>query len=132
MMVLIVGRHHLRGMDQELKDFGVKRLVHWTGLKAHHLGASIPEDTDAVIALTDAISHDVLTSIKQQAQRRGIPVLYARGSRSSIKRTVARHIEEPPPENCRVDDGIESIVRSPNSGGLSCVTCCGLAFRVGS
>lgn len=92
MTVLIVGRHKLGSIDRELKSLGVEQLVHWSGLKAHHLDASIPERTDVIVALTDSISHDVLTSIKVRARRRGVSVLYARGARSSIKRAIRRGV----------------------------------------
>ncbi len=105
MVLLIVGSHSLKPLPPHLERRGISRIIHWDGRKTRHLKAPIPGEVSAVVLLIDAVAHDVVQAVRRRAENRGLPIIYARRSRTSIERTLKILLGETPPEHCRVGVG---------------------------
>lgn len=84
MSVLIVGGDHLGSIPRELDKLGISEIRHMTGRSRQKIHDEIPVSTDFIIVLYDYVNHNLTYKIKKLAGIRGIPVVYARRSWSSI------------------------------------------------
>ncbi|MCR4320999.1 MAG: DUF2325 domain-containing protein [Candidatus Brocadiaceae bacterium] len=84
MSVLIVGGDHLGSIPKELDKLGVNKVRHLTGRSSQKIRNGIPETMDFVIMLCDFVNHNLAYQIKKSAENRGIPIIYAKRSWSSI------------------------------------------------
>src|SRR5574341_622094 len=84
MSVLIVGGDHLGSIPKELDKLGVNEVKHLTGRSGQKIRDGIPETMDFIIMLCDFVNHNLAYKIKNFAENRGIPVVYAKRSWSSI------------------------------------------------
>lgn len=84
MFVLIVGGDHLGNIPRELDKLGVDYIRHVTGRSGQKINSGVPETVDFIIVLYDYVNHNLATKIKKFAFNRGIPVVYAKRSWSSI------------------------------------------------
>lgn len=84
MSVLIVGGDHLGGIPRELDKIGVTEVRHVTGRSGQKIRHGIPESMDFIIVLHDFVNHNLAHKIKDFAENRSIPVVYAKRSWSSI------------------------------------------------
>lgn len=74
--VLIVGGDRIDGIKQVLVDYGVNQINHWPGRKAGDSNKVIPQDTKAIVLVTNWISHAFTHKVKKTATKRGIKVIY--------------------------------------------------------
>ena len=84
MSVLIVGGDHLGSIPKELDKIGVNEVRHITGRSGQKIRDGIPETMDFIIMLYDFVNHNLAHKIKNFAENRGVPVVYAKRSWSSI------------------------------------------------
>lgn len=84
MSVLIVGGDHLGGIPKELDKLGVNEVRHLTGRSGQKIRDGIPEKMDFIIMLYDFVNHNLAHKIKNLAENKDIPILYAKRSWSSI------------------------------------------------
>lgn len=84
MSVLIVGGDHLGSIPKELDKLGVNEIKHLTGRGGQKIRDGIPEAMDFIIVLYDFVNHNLAHKIKGFAENRGVPVVYAKRSWSSI------------------------------------------------
>ena len=84
MSVLIVGGDHLGSIPKELDKLGVNEVRHLTGRSGKKIGDGIHETMDFIIMLYDFVNHNLAYKIKKSAENRGIPIIYAKRSWSSI------------------------------------------------
>ncbi|MBM4053667.1 MAG: DUF2325 domain-containing protein [Planctomycetes bacterium] len=84
MSVLIVGGDHLGSIPKELDKMGVNEVRHISGRTTQKIGSGIPETMDFIIVLCDYVNHNLSHSIKEFANSKEIPVVYAKRSWSSI------------------------------------------------
>ena len=84
MSVLIVGGDHLGSIPKELDKIGVNEVRHITGRSGKKIRDGIPETMDFIIMLYDFVNHNLAHKIKNFAENRGVPVVYAKRSWSSI------------------------------------------------
>ncbi len=84
MSVLIVGGDHLGSIPKELDKLGVNKVRHLTGRSGQKIRDGIPETMDFIIMLYDFVNHNLAYKIKKSAENRGIPIIYAKRSWSSI------------------------------------------------
>ena len=91
MSMLIVGSDRIDGLRRALdaKNLG-RRIEHWDGRKVGFLRKSLPKDTELVIVIWHHIGHPLLKHVRDEAQRRGVPVLYTRYASGSKADSVAR------------------------------------------
>lgn len=74
--VLIVGGDRIDGIKQVLANYGAQRIQHWPGRKVGDSNKVIPQDTKAIVLITDWISHAFTHKVKKHAIKRGIKVIY--------------------------------------------------------
>ena len=84
MSVLIVGGDHLGSIPRELDKLGINEIKHLTGRSGQKIRDGIPETMDFIIVLYDFVNHNLAHKIKGFAENRGVPVVYAKRSWSSI------------------------------------------------
>lgn len=84
MNALIVGadriepiRHALVQLGERL---GITRTEHWSGRSVGDTRRQMPADTRLVVVICDRLNHQLLHSVRKQAGKRGLPVIYARHS----------------------------------------------------
>jgi hypothetical protein len=65
--VLIVGGDRIDGIKQVLVDYGVNQINHWPGRKAGDSNKVIPQDTKAIVLVTNWISHAFTHKVKKTA-----------------------------------------------------------------
>jgi hypothetical protein len=74
--VLIVGGDHIDGIKQVLVNYGAHHIHHWPGRKVGDSNKVIPQDTKAIVLITNWISHAFTHKVKKHANKRGIKVIY--------------------------------------------------------
>ncbi|MCC7211939.1 MAG: DUF2325 domain-containing protein [Candidatus Brocadia sp.] len=84
MSVLIVGGDHLGSIPRELDKIGVTEIRHVTGRSGQKIRDGIPETMDFIIVLYDFVNHNLAHKVKNIAEKRSIPVVYAKRSWSSV------------------------------------------------
>lgn len=84
MSTLIVGGDHLGSIPKELDKIGVNEVRHLTGRSGQKIRDGIPETMDFIILLCDFVNHNLAYKIKNMAENKGIPIVYAKRSWSSI------------------------------------------------
>ncbi len=88
MSVIIVGGDHLGSIPKELDKIGVTDIEHLTGRTGQKMRGIIPEKADLIILLYDFVNHNLAYKIKKLAGTRGIPIIYAKRSWSSIYQKI--------------------------------------------
>lgn len=84
-MVLIVGADRLGNIQEELSREGAREIIHWTGRCKTCAAKCIPKRVEKVVVFCDFINHALMGSIKKQAKRSGIPVIYCRRALSQLR-----------------------------------------------
>lgn len=82
---LIVGGDQIEGIKQELSNFGVTHINHWSGRKVGDGKKVIPQDTDLIVLVTDWISHTFTHKIKQSAAKRGVRIVYTPNGPAALR-----------------------------------------------
>lgn len=93
MRALIVGADRVRTIRAEveqLQPFGVTRTDCWSGRHTGDVRRIIPADTRLVIVLCDRLNHNLLASVRRQAEERRLPLLYCRHSLIDVRDKLAR------------------------------------------
>jgi hypothetical protein len=88
MTVTIVGGDHLGGITKGLDKIGVTYIHHLAGRSGQKIRNKIPENTDFIILLYDFVNHNLACKIKKFAGNKGIPIVYAKRSWSSIYQKI--------------------------------------------
>ncbi|THF67214.1 DUF2325 domain-containing protein [Pseudothauera nasutitermitis] len=93
MKALVVGADKVRTIRAELEQtahLGVTRTECWSGRQPGDVRRCIPADTRVVVVLCDRVNHNLLFSVRRQAEGRGVPVLYCRHSVVDVREKLAR------------------------------------------
>lgn len=85
MSVLIIGADNLGRIEKELQELGIHHIEHITGRNAADKKKfNIPKATRLIVVLTDYINHNTAQNVKQLAKLRGVPLVFAKRSWSSV------------------------------------------------
>jgi len=82
---LIVGGDQIASIKEELKNFGITEINHWSGRKVGDGKKVIPHDTKLIVLITDWISHQFTYKIKQDAAKRGLQVIYTPNGPAALR-----------------------------------------------
>ena len=82
---LIVGGDQIAGIKEELKNYGITEINHWSGRKVGDGKKVIPHDTKLIVLITDWISHQFTHKIKQDAAKRGLQIIYTPNGPVSLR-----------------------------------------------
>lgn len=80
MTVLIVGGDYIASLKQRITAHGYPRIEHWNGRKKGFNKRALPSRTKLVVIIYDYVSHNLANSVKNQASRIGIPMIFCRCS----------------------------------------------------
>lgn len=90
MTVLLIGADQLGKIPEELKHYGCKEVIHWSGRKQEALKKSIPSKVDLVFVFHDFVGHNLVNNIKEQAKQLRLPVIFAKRSIVDIRRILRK------------------------------------------
>ncbi len=82
---LIVGGDQIARIKEELKNYGITEINHWSGRKVGDGKKVIPHDTKLIVLITDWISHQFTHKIKQDAAKRGLQIIYTPNGPASLR-----------------------------------------------
>lgn len=82
---LIVGGDQIASIKEELKNYGITEINHWSGRKVGDGKKVIPHDTKLIVLITDWISHQFTHKIKQDAAKRGLRIIYTPNGPASLR-----------------------------------------------
>ncbi len=82
---LIVGGDQIASIKQELKNFGITDINHWSGRKVGDGKKVIPHNTELIVLITDWISHQFTYKIKQDASKRGVQIVYTPNGPTALR-----------------------------------------------
>ena len=82
---LIVGGDQIASIKQELKDYGITEINHWSGRKVGDGKRVIPHETKLIVLITDWISHQFTHKIKQNAAKRGLQIIYTPNGPTALR-----------------------------------------------
>jgi len=84
MTVLIVGGDYIASLKQKITAHGYARIEHWNGRKKGFNKRALPGRTELVVIIYDYVSHNLANSVKDQASRIGIPMIFCRHAMHEI------------------------------------------------
>lgn len=82
---LIVGGDQIDSIKQELKNYGITEIDHWSGRKVGDGKRVIPHETKLIVLITDWISHQFTHKIKQNAAKRGLQIIYTPNGPTALR-----------------------------------------------
>lgn len=90
---LIVGADRVDSIRAEINRRAAETgrhgaIDHWDGRKAGDSRREIPNDTQLVVIVCDRASHMLMRSVRSQAQRRKIPVVFCRHSAIELRQRL--------------------------------------------
>ncbi|MDE2388426.1 MAG: DUF2325 domain-containing protein [Betaproteobacteria bacterium] len=88
MTVLIVGGDYITSFKQLIAAQHSTRIEHWSGRAKGFNKRQLPSETQLVIVICDFINHNLANSIKEQANRSGVPLVYCHRSVNELKRKL--------------------------------------------
>ncbi len=88
MSALIVGGDHVESLKRQVIEQGHHNVEHWSGRKKGFLNRSVSSNTRLIIMVCDYVNHSLANSLKNQAQRKGIPLIYCRHSSHELKQKL--------------------------------------------
>ena len=98
---LIVGGDQIASIKQELKNFGITNINHWSGRKVGDGKKVIPHNTELIVLITDWISHQFTYKIKQDAAKRGVQIVYTPNGPTALRtRLNGLHRQNSPEDDC--------------------------------
>jgi len=89
MNALLIGADYVEPIKEVLSSAGLNTVDHWTGRKPGDTRRSVPRDVDVVVVLTDYVSHPLMKKIRQDTNKLGIPVVFARRSLQDVREKVS-------------------------------------------
>ncbi len=84
MSILVIGGDRVDNILAMLKDYGATNTTHWDSRRRSTSHKKIPSKTDAIIMLSDFLSHNSMYQFKRDAKELNIPLIYARRGVASV------------------------------------------------
>jgi hypothetical protein len=85
MTVLIVGGDYVASFKHLVATQQNARIEHWSGRKKGFTKRSLPNKTQLVVIICDYVNHSLANSVKEKANRNGIPLLFCHRSINELK-----------------------------------------------
>jgi len=90
MSVMLVGADHLGGIEKNLQMMGINVIDHVTGRNVgDRKKFKFPLSTVLVVVFIDYINHTTAKNIKSMAKSKGVPLVFANRSWSSLQDKLA-------------------------------------------
>lgn len=91
MTVLIVGGDYVTSFKHFISTQHYARVEHWSGRKKGFNKRQIPNETQLVIVICDFVNHSLANSVKEKANRSGIPLMFCHRSVNELKGKLNAH-----------------------------------------
>ena len=91
MSVLIVGGDYVASFKHLISTQNYARVEHWNGRKKGFNKRQIPNETQLVIVICDFVNHSLANSVKEKANRDGIPLMFCHRSVNELKDKLNAH-----------------------------------------
>ena len=91
MSVLIVGGDYVTSFKHLISTQNYARVEHWNGRKKGFNKRQIPNETQLVIVICDFVNHSLANSVKEKANRDGIPLMFCHRSVNELKDKLNTH-----------------------------------------
>ncbi len=85
MQALIVGGDQIESIKRQILAQGYDHIEHWSGRKKGFLNRSLSSRTRLIVMIYDYVNHSLAITLKNKAQRQGIPIVYCRHSAHELK-----------------------------------------------
>ena len=85
MTALIVGGDYIEPLRREIVAHGIGQVEHWDGRKPGYITREVPACTRLIVVLYDYISHQLRLTLKKQATRDRVPLVYCRRSANELR-----------------------------------------------
>lgn len=76
MAILIVGADRLGNIQKQITS--ENELIHWSGRCKNCSNKCIPKRVSKIVICCDFVNHLLMYSIKKQARKEGVPVIYSK------------------------------------------------------
>ena len=106
MTVLIVGGDYVTSFKHFIATQHDARIEHWSGRAKGFNKRQLPHETQLIIVICDFINHNFANSIKDQANRNGIPLVYCHRSVNELKRKLTDVYPADAEDHCKNYCGI--------------------------
>ena len=91
MSIMVVGADHLGHIEKNLQDMGFDAIQH---VHCRTVGdqkkLNVSGSTDLIIVMVDFVNHSAAHCIKEHAKKRGIPMIFAKRSWSSLAEQLSK------------------------------------------
>jgi hypothetical protein len=94
MSVLIIGGDRVDKITLLLQSLGVTQTTHWDSRKNSTSHKKVPQQTDAIIMLTDFLKHNSMSHFKKVAKKQNIPCICTRMGCGSVCLEFKKFLEE--------------------------------------
>lgn len=91
MSILIVGGDYVTSLKHLISTQNYTRIEHWSGRKKGFNKRQIPNETRLVIVICDFVNHSLASSVKEKANRSGIPLMFCHHSINELKRKMNKY-----------------------------------------
>jgi len=91
MTVLIVGGDYVASFKHLISTQRHARVEHWSGRKKGFNQRSLPNETRLVVVICDYVSHSLANSVKEKADRSGIPLVFCHRSINELRHKLNTH-----------------------------------------
>ncbi|MDX9813084.1 MAG: DUF2325 domain-containing protein [Sulfurimonas sp.] len=93
MSVLVIGGDKINSILEMLKSLGATSTTHWDSRRRSTSHKKIPTKTDAIIMISDFLSHNSMYQFKKDAKEQNIPLIYARRGVASVASEFDRFLK---------------------------------------
>lgn len=85
MSVLIVGGDQVESLKRQVIAQGYSQIEHWSGRKKGFLKRTLSSNTRLIVMVCDYVNHSLAVSLKNKANRKGIPLIFCRHSTHELR-----------------------------------------------
>lgn len=86
MSVIIVGADYLGQIKDNLESSGITDILHISGRNVNdRRKMDIPKTASLIVVFVDYVNHTTAKKVKEAAKSKGIPLIFAKRSWSSLK-----------------------------------------------
>lgn len=93
MSILIIGGDKINKISQLLLELGATSTQHWDSRKNSTSHKKIPQNTDAIIMLTDYLKHNSMHHFKKCAKKQNIPCICTQRGTASVAQEFTKFLQ---------------------------------------
>lgn len=90
MSVLVLGGDDITSIKGVLSGFGFEEIKHWDGRRESINNKTIPQNANCLVMLTNYLNHNTMKKFKNEAKKRGVPIVCARRGASCLFQSLCK------------------------------------------